>query len=98
MLEKIKQLKQLRDQAQAMKQALAQATVSADAAHGKVSVVMDGNQEVLAVNIDQALLSPDKKEDLEKIIKAATNDAVKKSRALMAQKVQSMGGFNLPNL
>ena len=51
MFNKIKQLKNLRDQASQIKQMLAQETVQAQAAHGQVSMVMDGNQEMLAIDI-----------------------------------------------
>ena len=98
MFEKIKQLKELRDQAQTMKHALAQETVQADSHHGQISVVMDGNQEVLAVNINPEQLDLDKKSDLENGIKDAVNDAVKKSQRAMAQKIQGMGGLNIPGL
>lgn len=98
MFNKLKQFKDLRDKAQVMKQALAEETVNAEAAHGKVSLVMNGNQEVLAVNIDAELLSPEQKPSLEAAIKDATNEAVKKSQRAMAQKVQSMGGIGLPGL
>lgn len=98
MFNKIKQLKELRDKAQVMKQALSEETVSAEAAHGQVSLVMDGNQEVLAVNIDQVMLGSEKKSELEKAMKEAINDAVKKSQRAMAQKIQSLGGMDLPGL
>ena len=98
MFEKIKQLKNLRDQAGQMKEALSQETVQADSAHGKISVVMDGNQEILALHIDEELLSPDKKDETEKAIKEAANEAIKKSQKAMAQKIQSMGGLNIPGL
>lgn len=98
MFEKIKQLKQLRDQAGQMKAALSKETVQADSAHGKISVVMDGNQEILALNIDKEMLAPDKKVETEKAIKEAANEAIKKSQKAMAQKIQSMGGLNIPSL
>jgi DNA-binding YbaB/EbfC family protein len=98
MFEKIKQLKQLRDQAGQMKAALSQETVQADSAHGKISVVMDGNQEILALNIDEAMFLPEKKEEIEKAVKEAVNEAIKKSQKAMAQKIQSIGGLNIPGL
>ncbi len=93
MFDKIKDLKDMRDQANQIKSMLKEETVHADAAGGKVNMVMDGNQEVLSVEIDQEMLTPDKKEDLEKAMREVTNDAVKKAQRLMAQKLQGMGGF-----
>ncbi len=98
MFNKIKEIKNLRDQAKRVKETLAQETVQAEAHHGQVSIIMDGNMEVLSTEINPDLLHPDKKEDLEKAVKEATNDAVKKAQRLMAQKLQGMNGLNLPGL
>ena len=98
MFNKIKDLKNLRDQANQMKQMLAQESVSTDAVHGKITIVMDGNQEILSIDINPELLSPDNKEKLEQGIKEALGDAVKKVQKLMAQKMQSMGGLDLPGM
>ena len=98
MFDKIKQIKELREQANTMKQALAQETVHGEAHHGQVSIVMDGNQEVLSVDIAPELLDSDKKEDLQKYIQEAINDAIKKVQRVMAQKMQGMGGLNMPGL
>jgi len=98
MFDKIKQIKELREQANTMKQALAQETVHGEAHHGQVSIVMDGNQEVLSVDIASELLDSDKKEALQKYIQEAINDAIKKVQRVMAQKMQGMNGFNMPGL
>lgn len=97
MFDKIKQLKNLRDQAKQMKEMLGQEVVNASAVSGKVSLVMNGNQEVLAVEISDELLEPNKKEELENALKEVFNEAVKKVQRLMAQKLQS-SGFNFPGL
>lgn len=97
MFEKIKQLKNLRDNAKQMKDALAEEVVNASTASGKVNLVMNGNQEVLAFEIDPSLLVPEKKEELENALKEAVNDCIKKVQRLMAEKIQA-GGFNIPGL
>ncbi len=98
MFNKIKDLKNLRDQAKQMKEMLAEETVKADSHHGKINIVMDGNMEILSVDIDPELLTDDKKEDLEQAIKDCSNSAIKKAQQVMAQKMQSMGGLNLPGM
>ena len=97
MFNKIKQLKNLRDQASQMKEMLAQEMINASAASGKVSLVMNGNQEVLAIEISEELLESNKKEELEKALKEAFNEAVKKVQRVIAQKLQS-SGISLPGL
>jgi nucleoid-associated protein EbfC len=98
MFDKIKQIQQLKEQADQMKQLLAQETVQADAAHGKVSIVMNGNQEIVGLSIDNEMLRPEKKDETEKAIKEAANEAIQKSQRVMAQKIQGLGGLNLPGL
>jgi len=97
MFEKIKQMKNLRDQAKQMKGALDQETVNASANSGKVNLVMNGSQEIVSIDINPELLNPEKKEELEKSIREAFEDAHKKVQNLMVQKFQS-SGFNLPGL
>jgi len=98
MFDKLKQIKELRDRAKQMKEILAQETVHADAAHGQVNIVMDGNQEIISLTVEPELLAADKKEELEQGIKEAVNEAIKKSRTVMAQKIQGMDGLNIPGL
>lgn len=98
MFNKIKELKHLRDQANQIKAVLSQETVHTDAAHGKVQLVMDGNQEVLSIAIDPSLLDPSEKEKLEAAVREATNDAIKKAQRIMAEKLRGMGGLNMPGM
>ena len=98
MFNKLKQFKDLRDQAKQMQNVLAQETVYADVGHGKVQIVMDGNQHVNGVSINPDLLKPEKKEEVEHAVRDAINDAVKKSQMAMAKKAREMGHLNLPGL
>lgn len=98
MFSKLKQYKDLRNQAKDMQNTLAQETVYADKAGGKVQVVMDGNQHVNGLTIDPDLLKPERKIEVEKAIQEAVNDAVKKSQMAMAKKAREMGHLNLPGL
>ncbi|MDZ7798081.1 MAG: YbaB/EbfC family nucleoid-associated protein [Patescibacteria group bacterium] len=100
MFNKIKQFKNLRDQAKQLKEQLAEETVKADW-KDKINMVMDGNQKILSVDISPEMLNPDKKEDLEKGIKACLADAIKKSQMAAARKMQGLGGLegmNLPGM
>lgn len=98
MFDKIKQLKELRDQAKQMKDMLGKESVVGEGGGGMVQIAMDGNQEVLSTSVDPSLLQPESKEKLEQYIREATNDAIKKVQRVMAQKMQSMPGFNLPGM
>lgn len=98
MFNKLKQFKDLRNQAKEMQNTLAQEIVYADSTHGKIQVVMDGNQHINGVTIDPDLLKPERKTEIEKGFQDAVNDAVKKSQMAMAKKAREMGHLNLPGL
>ena len=92
MFNKIKQIKELRTQAKTMQAALAEIKTEGKAAHGKVKIEMDGNQQVLSVHVADELLSDRSK--LEGVIKDAINDAVKNIQKKMAMKMKEMGGLD----
>src|SRR3990167_527336 len=97
MFNKLKQIKDLRLQAKELQKTLSQETVHESAAGGKVNLVMDGNQKILSVDVDAELLSPDKKETIERGIKDAVNGAIKKLQTQMAKKMQK-GEIEMPDL
>src|SRR3989344_3958857 len=96
MFSKLKEIKDLRDQAKTLQSALAEEHVEATAAWGKIKITMNGNQQVESVTVDPDLLSPAKKSDVENGIKEAVNDAVKKVQKVMAEKIRQQGGLNIP--
>jgi len=99
MFNKLKQFKDLRDQAKHLQEALAEEKVTADTAGGKVQIVMDGNLTILSINIDPSMLSPEKKSTLESALKEAYADALKNMQRKMALKMKEMGGLpNIPGL
>lgn len=92
MFSKIKQIQQLKSQANQIKNALSEESVEGSGAWGKVKITMDGNQEVKKVEIAEDILSD--KNKLESAVAEATNDAIKKVQRVMAQKMSSLGmGF-----
>lgn len=97
MFNKLKQFKDLRNQAKQMQNMLGQESAEGSADWGKVKIKINGNQEVLSVQIDPELLAPDKKEKLESAVKEATNDAIKKVQRIMAEKMRQ-SGFSLPGM
>ena len=89
MFSKIKQVQELRSQANQIKKAWAEESVEGAGGWGKVKITMDGNQEVTKVEIAQDILGD--KSKLESGIAEATNDAIKKVQRVMAQKMSSLG-------
>jgi nucleoid-associated protein EbfC len=97
MFNKLKEVKDMRDQAKQLQSQLSQESAMISTEGGKINLVMDGNQTVVSLDIDPELLTPDKKEALEKGLRSAFNDAVKKIQRIVAQKMQA-GNFKMPNL
>ncbi|MBI5022920.1 MAG: YbaB/EbfC family nucleoid-associated protein [Candidatus Magasanikbacteria bacterium] len=96
MFAKLKQFKDMRTKAKSLQNLLADEKVEATAAWGKIKMTMNGNQEAESVTIDQELLTD--KSKLENAIKEVTNDAIKKTQRVMADKIRKEGGLNMPGL
>lgn len=88
MFNKLKQFKDMRDQAKHMKDLLDEVIVVGSGAGGKVMVTFNGSHEVLGVQIDDDL-------DRAKIaqgVQDAITDANKKLQSELMKKMQDMGG------
>lgn len=88
MFNKLKQFKDLRDQAKVMQKALAQEIFKEE--KNGVSVTLNGNMEVIEVNLNEHINQSATQEAL----KHCFNEAVKKAQRTMAKKLQDMGGMD----
>jgi DNA-binding YbaB/EbfC family protein len=78
---------------------LAQKTVTGSAGGDMVIVEVSGSQEIISIKIEKELIDPNETEFLQDLIVAATNDALKKSRDLLAEEMaKATGGLKLPGL
>ncbi|MFH1413192.1 MAG: YbaB/EbfC family nucleoid-associated protein [bacterium] len=92
MFNKLKQIKDLRGQAKAMQNALAQESTTTE--KNGITIVMNGNLELTSLKINESA-----KSNLESNFKQAFNDAIQKTQKIMAKKMQEMGGLgDLGNL
>jgi len=87
MFNKLKQIKDLRDQAKKMQSVLSQESVTLE--KNGIKLIVNGNLEVTTLDINENL----DKETIAKIIKDLVNDAIKQTQKIMAKKMQEMGGF-----
>jgi len=92
---KLKQYKDLRSEAKKFQSTMATENVHGEAAGGKIHIIMDGNQDIMAIDIADELLNPAKKKEVEDGLKKAFADAVKKIQRVMAEKVRK-GDLSLP--
>lgn len=78
---------------------LASKRVTGSAGGGMVTVTATGRSELVAIEIDDAVLNPDDKEMLQDLVVAAVNDAVKKAARLAQDEFAAVtGGFHIPGL
>jgi DNA-binding protein YbaB len=95
MFSKLNQIKELRTQAKQMQKTLG--SENAEVSYRGVTMAMDGNQNLTSVKIDNELIKPERKNDLENNIKNAHEELMKKIHRIMAQKIKD-SGYTLPNL
>ena len=78
---------------------LALEKIEASAGGGMISVVVNGQQELLEVKIKKEAVDPEDVEMLEDMILAAVNEALRKSRDIATQKLGHLtGGIDIPGL
>jgi len=64
-----------------------------------VEATVNGRQELLSLRIDPEVASPDDVEMLQDLILAAVNEALNRSREMMAQEMSKLtGGMQIPGL
>lgn len=85
-------------QAAKLQKQLKKEIVEVEAGDGAVVVRMNGKMEVKDVIINVDEIDGDNVKQVQELVKKATDQAIKKTQVVMAQKMQSMGGFNLPGM
>ena len=91
MFNKIKAIKDLRNQAKQVQNTLEDIVAEGEAAWGKVRVKMNGNQKVLDIDIHDEMMAD--KAKLVEALKEAYADATKKLQKEMAGKMKDMEGL-----
>ncbi|MBU1870679.1 MAG: YbaB/EbfC family nucleoid-associated protein [Patescibacteria group bacterium] len=87
MFNKLKQYRDLRNQAKTLQNALSEEVITVE--KGGIEIIINGNMEITQININKELT----KNDLERVLKDCFNDAIKKTQRIMAKKIQDMGGI-----
>jgi nucleoid-associated protein EbfC len=99
MMGMMKQAQKLQAKMVEMQAELGNRTVSAQAGGGMVEAVVNGRQELLSLRIDKEVVSADDLEMLQDLILAAVNEALNRSREMMATEMSKLtGGMQIPGL
>jgi DNA-binding YbaB/EbfC family protein len=82
-----------------MQKRMAETRVEATAGGGMVTVVVNGNKQLLSITIDPTVVSKDDVEMLQDLIVAAVNDANRRADEQLGQSMKGMlGGLGIPGL
>ena len=95
----MKQAQAMQEQLAKIQQEAASKTVEGTAGGGMVAVTANGAIEIVAVKIDPEVTKSGDAEMLQDLVMAATNDALRKSREMMAEAMKGVtGGLQIPGL
>lgn len=95
----MKQVQKLQKQMEDMQETLKQQEVVANAGGGAVKAVVNGNKELLRVEIDKDVVDPDDVEMLQDLVVAAVNEALRTAEQKMNSEMSKLtGGLNIPGL
>lgn len=73
-------------------------TVEGEAGAGLIKVIVNGKKQVIKVDIDESILSQDKKNIVQDLIVAATNQALDKIEPLIQEEMKKHTGNMIPNI
>jgi len=95
----MKQAQAMQAQMAKLQEEAATKTVTGTAGGGVVTVTANGAMEIVSILIDPDAVKSGDTEMLQDVVLAASNDALKKARQMMADHMKSVtGGMNIPGL
>jgi len=96
MFDQMKKLMEMKQQAEKIKRQLEASLIEVNETDG-ISIVIDGAQRFHSVEIDERLLVPGKKDQIQKDLVKSLNKAISKSQSVAADQMkQVMGLGGLP--
>jgi len=95
----MQQAQQMQQKMATIQDELKKKTITGTAGGGMVTVTANGKNEILSINIEEACIVADEREMLQDLITAATNDALRKVKALGKEEMTKLtGGMNIPGI
>ena len=83
--------------ARALQKELKETEIEASNNDGSITIVFNGEQRMVSIDIDEAWLKPEKKFELEKAILNVTGQAISKAQAVANEQLKKIAGdLNLP--
>jgi nucleoid-associated protein EbfC len=95
----LKQAQAMQEQMAKVQEQSASKTVTGTAGGGSVPVTANGAMQLVAIVIDPEVVKGGDVEMVQDLVMAASNDALRKAREMMADAMKSLtGGMNVPGL
>jgi len=91
-------LQEAQQKMQEGKQKLGEVIIDGEAGNGTVKVSVTGNREVKTIHIDNQLMTPDRKEELEDLLITALNRALKNAEQAWEDEMKGAAGNMLGGL
>jgi len=99
MAKMMKQVQKMQAGMMKLQEELGNRTVESSAGGGVVRVVANGKQELVSIEIQPEAVDPDDVEMLQDLVLTAVNEALRKSRDMVAQEMGRLtGGLGIPGL
>jgi len=95
----LKQAQTMQAQMAKVQEQAASKTVTGTAGGGSVIVTANGAMELVKIVINPEVISSGETDMVQDLVLAATNDALRKAREMMANEMKTLtGGLNIPGL
>ncbi|MGA7837309.1 MAG: YbaB/EbfC family nucleoid-associated protein [Ignavibacteriaceae bacterium] len=100
----LKQVQKMQEEMQKVQGELAGKTVSEEAGGGMIKATANGSKEIVSIEIDPQVITPDEKEILEDLVVAAVNKALESASKMADEELGKVTkgmippGMNIPGL
>jgi DNA-binding YbaB/EbfC family protein len=92
----MQQLQKLQDEMKKAQEELSEETVTISAGGGMIEIEITGHQRVRSIKIKPEAIDPSDPTMLEDLITAAVNEAIERSQAMAAERMQGLTPGGLP--
>lgn len=93
-----KRAQKMQDELNRVQESLEELTVEGASGGGMVTVIVNGKQKLMDIQINPEVIQLDDKEMLEDLVLAAVNQALEKAQEMAQQEMQKVAGGMLGNL
>jgi DNA-binding YbaB/EbfC family protein len=91
------QFQKIQEEMEKIKSELSRKTVTVETGGGMVSVTINGNQQILKINISDELIETKDRQMIEDLVRGAVNNAFNESQKMMKDEMSKFTNF-LPNI